>query len=160
MSAGELIPLDVRRGPAALSCKVPALFVRNAEAVALFLEFSTANIRNKNTRCAYYKAVCRFGEWCDYGGLHDQVMPLHVAAFIESRIGDLATPSVKQYLEAPWRLFGNHSQRATGITDYLKSDGTLEDAQAIADHSWSRTTRLYDRCNDETAFDEYERGRI
>jgi Phage integrase family len=40
---------------------------------------------------------------------------------------------------------GNHSLRATGITDYLKSNGTLEHAQAMANHSSPRTTKLYDR---------------
>ena len=52
---------------------------------------------------------------------------------------------------------GNHSLRATGITDYLKSDGTLENAQAMANHSSRRTTKLYDRRNDETSRDEYQR---
>jgi site-specific recombinase XerD len=55
---------------------------------------------------------------------------------------------------------GNHSMRATGITDYLKSDGTLEHAQMMAAHSSPRTTKLYDRRNDETALDEYEKVRI
>jgi site-specific recombinase XerD len=55
---------------------------------------------------------------------------------------------------------GNHSMRATGITDYLKSDGTLEHAQTMAAHSSPRTTKLYDRRNDETALDEYEKVRI
>lgn len=55
---------------------------------------------------------------------------------------------------------GNHSLRATGITDYLKSDGTLEHAQNIAAHSSPRTTKLYDRRSDETALDEYEKVRI
>lgn len=54
---------------------------------------------------------------------------------------------------------GNHSMRATGITDYLKSDGTLEHAQTMAAHSSPRT-KLYDRRNDETALDEYEKVRI
>jgi integrase len=44
---------------------------------------------------------------------------------------------------------GNHSLRASGITDYLKSGGTLENAQAMANHSSLRTTRLYYRCSDE-----------
>jgi integrase len=52
---------------------------------------------------------------------------------------------------------GNHSLRATGITDYLKSAGTLEHAQAIANHSSPRTTKLYDRRADEIRLDEYER---
>jgi site-specific recombinase XerD len=55
---------------------------------------------------------------------------------------------------------GNHSMRATGITDYLKSEGTLEHAQTMAAHSSPRTTKLYDRRNDETALDEYEKVRI
>ena len=52
---------------------------------------------------------------------------------------------------------GNHSLRATGITDYLKSEGTLENAQQMANHSSPRTTKLYDRRNDETSLDEYEK---
>ncbi len=55
---------------------------------------------------------------------------------------------------------GNHSLRATGITDYLKSEGTLEHAQVMAAHSSPRTTKLYDRRSDETALDEYEKVRI
>ncbi len=39
----------------------------------------------------------------------------------------------------------NHTFRATGITAYLKSDGKLEHAQAMAAHSSTHTTQLYDR---------------
>ncbi len=52
---------------------------------------------------------------------------------------------------------GNHSLRATGITDYLKNQGTLENAQQMANHSSPRTTKLYDRRSDETSPDEYEK---
>lgn len=55
---------------------------------------------------------------------------------------------------------GNHSLRATGITDYLKSEGTLEHAQVMAAHSSPRTTKLFDRRSDETALDEYQKVRI
>lgn len=55
---------------------------------------------------------------------------------------------------------GNHFMRATCITDYLKSDGALEHAQMMAAHSSPRTTKLYDRRNDETALDEYGNVRI
>ena len=55
------------------------------------------------------------------------------------------------------KKIGNHSLRATGITDYLKSSGTLEHAQAMANHSSPRTTKLYDRRGDEISLDEYER---
>jgi site-specific recombinase XerD len=55
---------------------------------------------------------------------------------------------------------GNHSMRGTGITDYLQNGGKLEHAQNMAAHSSPRTTKLYDRRNDETALEEYEKVRI
>lgn len=50
-----------------------------------------------------------------------------------------------------------HSFRATGITAYLENGGTIEKAQAIAGHESPRTTKLYDRTNDEVTLDEVER---
>ena len=55
---------------------------------------------------------------------------------------------------------GNHSFRATGITAYLKSGGTLENAAAMANHASTRTTQLYDRRCDDISLDEVERIRI
>ena len=52
---------------------------------------------------------------------------------------------------------GNHTFRATGITAYLKNGGTLERAAAMANHSSTRTTQLYDRRPDEVTLDEVER---
>lgn len=52
---------------------------------------------------------------------------------------------------------GNHTFRATGITAYLKNDGTLEKAAAMANHASTRTTQLYDRRSDEVSLDEVER---
>jgi integrase/recombinase XerD len=51
---------------------------------------------------------------------------------------------------------GNHTFRATGITAYLKN-GTLEAAHHIANHESPRTTKLYDRRQDEISLDEVER---
>ena len=50
---------------------------------------------------------------------------------------------------------GNHSLRATGITDYLKSDGSLSEARKMANHADTRTTQLYDRRADAASLDEY-----
>jgi integrase/recombinase XerD len=50
-----------------------------------------------------------------------------------------------------------HSFRATGITIYLENGGTLENAQKIAAHESPRTTKLYDRTNDQLTLDEIER---
>lgn len=322
MSAAEIVPYSIPRGLATIAANAPAVFLPNPKAAERFFDFFTSNIRNRNTRRAYYKAACRFAEWCEGRGLHDLagVRPLHVAAYIEGLLGELAKPSVKQHLAALRMLFdwlvvghvldvnpahavrgpkhvvkkghtpvldrdearallaaidtssltglrdraligtmiytfarigavlqmnvgdyfiqgrrgwarlhekggkeheapchhklevfldeyiaaagiagekdgplfrttgratgtahrmtqpdayrmierraraagiktkiGNHSLRATGITDYLKSAGTLEHAQAMANHSSPRTTKLYDRRADEVSLDEYER---
>jgi site-specific recombinase XerD len=52
---------------------------------------------------------------------------------------------------------GNHTFHATGITAYLKNSGKLEVAQQIANHESPRTTKLYDRRQDEISLDEIER---
>ncbi|MGH9350637.1 MAG: tyrosine-type recombinase/integrase [Terriglobia bacterium] len=316
----ELVPYNFPRGLATFSARPPALFLPHAKAAERFFDFFTANIRNKNTRRAYYKAVCRFAEWCEAKRLRDLagVKPFHVAAYTEG-LG-LAKPTVKQQLAALRMLFdwlvvghivevnpahsvrgpkyvvkkgktpmldrddarkliasidtksmvglcdraliavmiytfarvgavlqmnvgdyfvqgrrgwvrlhekngkeheapchhkleeyldeyiaaagitgdkdaplfrttgrftgishrmtqpdayrmirrrtrragiktqiGNHSLRATGITDYLKNQGTLENAQVMANHSSPRTTKLYDRRDDELTLGEYEK---
>ena len=52
---------------------------------------------------------------------------------------------------------GCHSFRATGITCYLENKGTLEKAQQMASHASPRTTKLYDRTNDQVTLDEVEK---
>lgn len=52
---------------------------------------------------------------------------------------------------------GNHSFRATGITEYLQNGGKVEIAQQMANHESARTTGLYDRRNDQVSLDEVER---
>src|SRR3954449_8560645 len=68
-----------------LSLKPPILFLVDQQAGARFFGFFTENIRNRNTRRSYYKAACRFSDWCEGRGLRDlaQVKPPHVAAYIE-----------------------------------------------------------------------------
>jgi len=51
----------------------------------------------------------------------------------------------------------NHTFRATGITNYLLNGGTLEKAQKMANHESAKTTKLYDRREDELTLDEVER---
>lgn len=55
---------------------------------------------------------------------------------------------------------GCHSFRATGITNYLEHQGTLEKAQQMAAHSSPRTTKLYDRTSDQITLDEVEKIQI
>jgi site-specific recombinase XerD len=318
----EVVLINVPRSLAVIADRTPALFMRHEKAAERFFDFFTANIRNKNTRRAYYKAACRFSDWCQGREVAQlaHVKPLHVAAYIEGLQGELSKPSVKQHLAALRMLFdwlvvghvinvnpahavrgpkhvikkgrtpvldreearallaaidttsltglrdraligvmiytfarigavlqmnvgdyftqgrrgwvrlhekggkeheapchhklevfldehlaaagiaqdldgplfrttgrttgtpqrmtqpdayrmiqrrarqagiktkiGNHSLRATGITDYLKHNGTLENAQQMANHSSPRTTKLYDRRNEEASLDEYEK---
>ena len=72
-----------------------------------FLEFFAANIRNKNTRMAYYRAVCHFFAWVEQhriGELAD-IEPVHVAAYIEALQTTAAKPTVKQHLAAIRRRY-------------------------------------------------------
>ena len=56
-----------------------------------------------------------------------------------------------------WRSIGNHSFRASGITDYLKRGGDIEYARFMAGHRDVRTTQLYDRRAQEESLDEIQR---
>jgi integrase/recombinase XerD len=50
-----------------------------------------------------------------------------------------------------------HSFRSTGITVFLLNGGSLERAQAIAAHESPRTTKIYDRRDDEVHIEEIEK---
>jgi integrase/recombinase XerD len=52
---------------------------------------------------------------------------------------------------------GNHTFRATGITDYLSNGGRIEVAQRMAGHANAKTTGLYDRRSDAISVGEVER---
>src|SRR5947209_3910401 len=59
---------------------LPALIADAGEAaVRRTVEFFTVNIRNKNTRLAYARAVGAFCAWCEERGLTlETVLPIHV----------------------------------------------------------------------------------
>ncbi len=74
------------------------------EAVQRVLEFFTAEIRNKNTREAYARAVRQFFDWAEMRGLTlETIEPMHVAAYVEA--DDRSASTVKQHLSAIRRLF-------------------------------------------------------
>jgi site-specific recombinase XerD len=56
-----------------------------------FLEFFTANIRNRNTRRAYAQAVSEFLTWCEAHRVPSitAVQPVHVAGYIEELAKDI-----------------------------------------------------------------------
>ena len=53
-----------------------------------------------------------------------------------------------------------HRFRATGVTEYMNSGGTIEIAQRIAGHTSPSTSRIYDRSGDQLTLEEIERVQI
>jgi len=96
---------------------VPAIIRRAGDRAAWrFLEFFAANIRNKNTRGAYARAVRLFLEFLEGRGISDlqRVNPMIVAAYIEKLTETYSKPTVKQHLAAIRML-----------CDYLTTGGIL-----------------------------------
>ena len=87
---------------------LPSIVTRAGEkATWRFIEFFTANIRNKNTREAYAQAVTQFFTWLEARGLRefDQVRPVVIAAYVEDLQTTRSAPTVKQHLAAVRMLF-------------------------------------------------------
>ncbi len=88
---------------------VPALVAAAGKrASRRFVEFFTANIRNRNTREAYSRAINAFLAWCDAeaGLALDMIEPVVVAAYVEKLLKHgLSKPTVKQHLAAIRMLF-------------------------------------------------------
>jgi len=131
------------------SFAVPQL-IRGAgrKAATRFLEFFAANIRNRNTREAYYRALTDFFAWCDDRGFAlIDIEPVVVAAYVEY-LGDIyAKPTVKQHLAAirmcfDWLVVGqilpmNPASSVRGPTHVVKRGKTpvltAEDARRLLD---------------------------
>jgi len=88
---------------------VPALIRRaGGGAEKRFLEFFAAQIRNRNTREAYLRAVRDFLGWVEgVAGIQDllDIEPVHVAAWVELKTKSYEAQSVKQQLAALRHLF-------------------------------------------------------
>jgi site-specific recombinase XerD len=104
-STQGIIPIRYFPVPLAQAGSLPSLIVDAGEnAAEKFIEFFTAQIRNRNTREAYARAVGQFMAWCEKRGLSlHSIRPVHVAAYIEKL--SLSPPSVKQHLAAIRMLF-------------------------------------------------------
>ena len=99
---------------AAFADRLPPMVAADERTAWRFVDFFAVTIRNPNTREAYYRAVCRFMDWCEQNGLSrlGDVMPIHVAAYVEEL--PLSRASVRQHLAAISRCF-----------DWLVSGGVL-----------------------------------
>lgn len=86
---------------------VPAFIAAGGERAGFaFIDFFTAQIRNRNTRAAYAVAVRSFFSWCEARGLTLETLRTHhVAAYVEAAGRHYSPPSVKQHLAAVRMLF-------------------------------------------------------
>src|ERR1035441_1788456 len=102
----DIVPIPPRDLTRAGLETLPAMIARAGENAAWrFVEFFTANIRNRNTRAAYAQAVAQFFRWCETCGISDvdKIKPVVIAAYIEHHPG--SSPTVKQHLAAIRMLF-------------------------------------------------------
>src|SRR6266581_1139827 len=111
MAQDPIILTDEIRLPSALIragiAGLPAAIAAQGErAGRRFIEFFTANIRNRNTRMAYARAVKQFFDWCEDRLLAlDDIEPMTVAAYIEQLGPEVSRPTAKQHLAAIRQLF-------------------------------------------------------
>lgn len=119
-----------------------------ARATKRFFEFFTANIRNRNTRQAYHRALVDFFAWCgDRGFQLIDIEPIVVAAYIEYLATIYSSPTVKQHLAAirmcfDWLVVGqvlpmNPASAVRGPTHIVKRGKTpvlsAEEARVLLD---------------------------
>ncbi len=128
---------------------VPSVIRRaGSHATKRFYEFFTANIRNKNTRAAYHRAIVDFFAWTDARRLGlDDIEPIVVAAYIEYLGTIYSKPTVKQHLAAirmclDWLVVGqvvpmNPSSSVRGPKHVVKKGKTpvltAEEARQLLD---------------------------
>lgn len=133
--------------PAAANAIIPAIVAEFGEkASERFFTFFTDNIRNPNTRAAYYRNARRFFSYCNEHGLKlRDIKSYHVSAYIEQLGQTLAAPSVKQHLAAirvlyDWMIVGqvvetNPAQAVRGPKHVVKKGKTsvlsLEEARDL-----------------------------
>ena len=139
MVSTDIIELKEPRALAVLAVKPPAVCLPNEKAGERLFGFFTAHIRNPNTRWAYYKAACRFSEWWPAcrswkSSLTNTLQrrasrPITDGPLFRTTGRSAGTPQRLTQQDA-YRLIepyakragiktkiGNHSLRATGITD-------------------------------------------
>src|SRR6266567_2279502 len=86
---------------------MPAFIAAGGEKAGFaFIDFFTAQIRNRNTRAAYAVAVRAFFDWCEAKRLTLATLRTHhVAAYVEWLGKRYEAPTVKQHLAAIRMLF-------------------------------------------------------
>lgn len=90
-----------------VNSSVPAIISDVGDSASTrFIEFFTAQIRNPNTRRAYFHAATRFLSWCEKNAVSfENIKPVVVATYVEELGTRYAVPTVKQHLAALSMLF-------------------------------------------------------
>src|SRR4051812_20065971 len=104
----EIVPINRRQLDRAGLEKLPRAIVDAGERASWrFIEFFTANIRNKNTRAAYAQAVTQFFTWCEAHRVVEleKIRPVIISAYVEELQSTRSAPTVKQHLAAIKMLF-------------------------------------------------------
>jgi integrase/recombinase XerD len=85
----------------------PVIFFPNVKSGERFFDFFTSNIRNRNTRAAYFVAAKLFSAWCETRGVFDlvKVRPVDVSSYVEYTAEKKSRPTAKQHLAALRHLF-------------------------------------------------------
>lgn len=155
MSDVHLVPIS-KQAPEVLKKAVPKLFLDAGEqAWRRYIEFFTANIRNRNTRQAYSRAVWQFARFCERRNLDLRTIdPFIIAAYIEHKGKTLSKATVKQHLAALRMLFdylvvgqamsSNPAASVRGPKHVVKRGKTpvltVDDARLLLDSIDTKTT--------------------
>ena len=121
---------------------------------ALYHDFSAnsaVHVHNfANQLAAFVHSVCVAvpQAWIDVQSMADLDDVATAFRLAHDRKMRLAT----KYVNLTRNFFSAH-----GITDYLKSDGSLAEARKMANHADTRTTQLYDRRADVASLEEYNK---
>lgn len=101
-NAHDIISADARQLEARRSGSLPVLIVEAGDRARWrFIEFFTAEIRNRHTRRAYARAVRDFCAWCSDRSIPlENIRPTIVAGYIEDLGRRASKPTVKQSLAA------------------------------------------------------------
>ena len=107
-NSGALVPSGLQLAAVGFPAgtPLPSLFQRVQDRGKRFWEFFTANIRNRNTRRAYFVAVSQFSAWCEGRKLAlEQSSRCTSPPTSSNSVPAVAKPTVKQHLAAIRMLF-------------------------------------------------------
>ena len=136
------LPTVPSRGqlPAGMPSALPRLFLDAGEkACWRFIEFFTANIRNRNTRLAYARAVGQFFAWCELHRIHtlQEINPVVIGVYIETH--PAAAPTVKQHLAALYRVLGaSNRAHAAALGKSLIADDKAQRSAGDGRHRYGQ----------------------